>query len=346
MVSDFQPLMDRSKNAGENYAPTSFWQEGARQLIADFEANGLENFRQAGSPLMFFVPTYGFPGNALSKAQLNSLAAAMDGASPKQQAHVGAWLSGEAHALADYRAFVAGARTSAPELLNFSESNAGNPCEHFTFAGRQYSRSALNYLHAMIFLAQHTDTSELKTFLEIGGGFGTLGEILAKTRTADAFRYINVDIPPTCFASDYYLAEACKDTAILRCADAANAADLPIDQMAALAVLPNWQIEALQGSIDVFVNMISFQEMEPHVVSNYLKHVERLAPKWIILRNMREGKQKRTDKNPMGVVDPVLGEFYQAELPRYRLVAKDDQVFGYTTADGFHSDLMLLRWEN
>ena len=43
-----------------------------------------------------------------------------------------------------------------------------------------------------------------KVFLEIGGGFGTLGEILYSSNIKN-LRYINVDIPPLSLVSEYYL---------------------------------------------------------------------------------------------------------------------------------------------
>ena len=60
--------------------------------------------------------------------------------------------------------------------------------------------------------------------------------------------------------------------------------------------LPNWKIEDLRGSIDLFVNFISFQEMEPHIDSNYVLHVQRLSPNGVLLRNLREGKQLASGK--------------------------------------------------
>ena len=36
--------------------------------------------------------------------------------------------------------------------------------------------------------------------------------------------------------------------------------------------LPNWEIENLVGDIDLFVNFISFQEMEPQIVKNYAEN--------------------------------------------------------------------------
>ena len=71
----------------------------------------------------------------------------------------------------------------------------------------------------------------------------------------------------------------------------------------------SWQIEKLIGKIDVFINFISFQEMEPEVVKNYIKHVQRLSPKFILLRNLKEGKQIRT-KRSIGVLKQTKKKDY------------------------------------
>ena len=69
--------------------------------------------------------------------------------------------------------------------------------------------------------------------------------------------------------------------------------EINIQKLPKFTFLPNWRVEDLRGEIDLFVNYISFQEMEPHIVRNYAKEVMRLNPKFILLRNLREGKQKR-----------------------------------------------------
>ena len=74
-------------------------------------------------------------------------------------------------------------------------------------------------------------------------------------------------------------------------------------------LLPNWKIEDLRGSIDLFVNFISFQEMEPHIVSNYILHVQRLSPKWVLLRNLREGKQLASGKKLVSIISADKGLF-------------------------------------
>jgi hypothetical protein len=117
---------------------------------------------------------------------------------------------------------------------------------------------------------------------------------------------------------------------------------IDIDTLPTATTLCSWQIEKLKGKVDLFVNFISFQEMEPHVVKNYLGHVARLGASWVLLRNMREGKQLRKD-DWVGVDTPILGDDYLDMLPCYELVERNVIPFGYRTVDGFHSELLLLK---
>jgi len=90
------------------------------------------------------------------------------------------------------------------------------------------------------------------------------------------------------------------------------------------------------------VNFISFQEMEPDVVENYLNHIKRLDTNWILLRNIREGKQIKTQSS-YGVKDPIKTQDYINMLSEYDLIETNVHPFGYQTVDGFHSELILLK---
>lgn len=109
------------------------------------------------------------------------------------------------------------------------------------------------------------------------------------------------------------------------------------------SVLCSWQIEHLVGNVDLFVNFISFQEMEPPVVENYMAHVRRLGARYVLLRNLKEGKQRRREGCSVGVDNPVMGDDYAAMLPGYEVVARNTLPFGYQTVDGYHSELQLLK---
>lgn len=326
------------------YRPTSFWAEASHKLAHEFEATGIENFRRGPLALSYFVPSYGPPTLGLTKDQVDLLTRTLSGEYPehsKGMLALNAYLSGQLNALADYRVLLAA--NSSPDALgltDFSESSIGNPIEQHCFDGRNYSRSALNYLLGLSFLKQHADLSTIKTVLEIGGGFGTLGEILGKA-PSKRLKYIDVDIPPTHFAADYYLKANFGSRTVNGFVDLEGRSSIEISDLPDFTVMCSWQLEKLKGQVDLFVNFISFQEMEPDVVENYLNQVTTLEARWVMLRNMREGKQRRTAQS-VGVRTPVLSDDYIRFLPDYKLVQVTTAPFGYETVDGFHSELMLF----
>jgi len=337
-------LMDELANQSPLYQPGVFWQEASIDMMQDISKNGLASFRKLPSSLSFFVPTYGYPGNALSNETMQSWQAWLtEQALPqKQTSYIKQQISGYSAALADYRTFVASefACKSQPNLMTFSESQVGDPVEQFEIEGKYYSRSALNYLTGLSFLKKYLDFKEIKTVLEIGGGFGTLGEILHKTLPGT--RYIDIDIPPTLCCSSYYLQQVLGTDAVTTYQDTASSNRLEINQLKQVSVLPSWQIEKLHGKIDLFINFISFQEMEPEIVQNYLNQVTRLQADWVLLRNLREGKQQRS-QNRFGVDKPIFSEDYARMLSDYDLIATNVIPFGFKTVDGYHSELMLFK---
>jgi putative sugar O-methyltransferase len=331
-------------NQSQLYRPTSFWEEASRDLAAEFESIGIENFRQGPLALSYFVPTYGPPTLGISHEQVNWLVSSFKDAYPnnkKAQLALEAYLTGYLNALADYR--VLAAANPQPDdfgLNEFSEGSIGNPIEQFVFDGKTYSRSSLNYLLGLSLLKQHADFSAINTVLEIGGGFGTLGEILGKA-PRKGIKYINVDIPPTYFAAEYYLKSNFGTNKVASFDYIQAGGTINVSNLPDFTVMRSWQFEKLKGKVDLFVNFISFQEMEPHVVAHYLSIVTNLGPQWILLRNMREGKQKRTATGP-GVDNPVLREDYIRMLPSYRLCCLNVLPYGYRTLDSFHSECLVL----
>ena len=326
------------------YRPTLFWADASQRLAHEFEGTGMENLRRGPLALSYFVPTYGPPTLGLRKDQVELLTQTFQehhADHTKGKLALNAYLSGQLNALADYRVLLAAnSATDALGLTAFSESSIGNPIEQHCFDGKKYSRSALNYLLGLSLLKRHTDLSSIKTVLEIGGGFGTLGEILGKA-PSKGLKYIDVDIPPTHFAAEYYLKANFGSGNVATFSELEVQPEIEIRDLPDFTVMCSWQLEKLRGQVDLFVNFISFQEMEPEVVENYLVHVRNLNAQWILLRNMREGKQRKTS-NSVGVGTPVIGSDYIHLLADYRLVSVGTAPFGYETVDGFHSELMLF----
>ena len=329
------------KNISKLYRPSSFWEDAATKIKNEIDENGIENFRRLKTPLSFFVPTYGMPGNSFdNKIEKKIIEIIQKEGNKKQELYIKNWISGETQARSDYRVFSASLKNDLQfNLKNFSESSYGNPIEHFTFDNKKYSRSSLNYLLGLSFLNKYLDnTDKIDTVMEIGGGFGTLGEILSFSKNK---KYIDLDIYPSSQIALSYLKNIYGNSIN----ESLDITKSNISSLSKCTVLNSWNIENLEGQIDLFVNFISFQEMEPEIVINYVKHVIRFNPKWILLRNMKEGKQKQSLVNKIGVKTPVESSDYISYLKKfnYKLIGRNIIEYGYKTVDDFNSEILVFK---
>ena len=193
----------------------------------------------------------------------------------------------------------------------------------------------------MVFLKKKINNFTPKTFLEIGGGFGILGEIL-KHSGIKGLRYINLDLPPLSLLSEIYLSKVYSKNEITNTKKLGNQ-NIKISNLKKITCLNSWQIEKLKGKIDLFINFISFQEMEPHIVKNYLKKIIALKPKYILLRNLREGKQIKKE-NKIGVKKATKKKDYINFLKNYySLLSCDVEQFGYHTFDNYNSEVIIFK---
>ncbi len=325
------------------YLPGSFWKNALEEIKKCFLVNGISSFRKEEINLSFFVPTYGSPGNGFSFADSDRIYKTLKSSlNSKQKMQMQFLLDGTSHALADYRTFLSATKADkGMDLSKFSESKIGNPIEQFSFDERLYSRSALNYLLGLTYLKKIAPNFSPAKVLEIGGGFGTLGEIIGKT-FGTKFKYIDLDLPPIFLIAESYIKNCFNNQYSFFNHLENNTGVVEIDKLPSFTFLPNWRLEDLEGEIDLFVNFISFQEMEPDIVINYVKSITEMHPKYILLRNLREGKQKRKKGN-VGVKMPILKKDYLQFFDKYDLLGSNVLPFGFQTIDGFNSELLILK---
>lgn len=316
------------------WRPTNFWVPGVQSVLDDFEKIGPESFKQWPSR-GWFNPRYG------RRLDYRMMDAAFEALEPFDRNVTKPWLRGQLSGSADARrdfdvARVAWDRDRWPlDLEAHGESEVGNPPQRFALTGdadRRWGRAYLNYAMLMSGLSREVD-SVPRSFIEIGGGFGVLGE-LVMTHDAAA-RYVNIDIPPLLSVSSYYLSEIEPRTTLPN--------ELPAGpiEVGRAACVPTWRIPDVQGPFDVFVNSYSFQEMEPHVVANYVREVSRIGTEWIVSLNSRDGKRRASDDRPGGAIEPVTSAFIaeQFEAEGYRTIRRYGREFvGPTPAE-----LLIMR---
>jgi putative sugar O-methyltransferase len=328
----------------ESFKPTNFWSTGMKSILSDLNnPENLKKFRQLKSSTDMFVPTY---EHSLYKKHRKIIDTVFgvdytNQTKPEKDGLFGT-LSGYNIAKSDHRVFVATDSDAQPKVTHVSESRGGEPLEQYSFDSKNYSRSFFNYLLGVNFLKNNVDTSQLKSVFEIGGGFGTLGEILLKAD--EDFFYLNVDIPPVSAVSTHYLSEVFGAENVLSYKDSRELDVIDIDELKKkykCVILCPWQLPKLKGTVDLFVNFMSFQEMEPHIVANYVSYAEKHTDSYVLIRNSRHGKSVAQGSNKIGVKDPTKANDMYQMFKQFSLVKKDHMAFGQYAND-FVSEIACL----
>ncbi|MBW3568234.1 MAG: putative sugar O-methyltransferase [Proteobacteria bacterium] len=341
-MDELNLMLSDMETANEFYRPTNFWQSGLSSIIRDIETHGYERFREHESAHFFYVPLHSKP-TWRNRNRLVSLAIESLGILSKNTAsRLRRMLDGRESAYAEYLLFLA-ADTNSGLRLNVGESGFGGG-ERFEFDRKLYSKSFLNYLRGLTFLKKLTDTDNISSIMEIGGGYGTLGEILLKSRS-DGF-YLNVDIPPVAAVATRYLKQVFGDDAVLGYEQSRNMRAIDLDTLRgsyrALVLCP-WQLPSVKGSVDMFANFISFQEMEPAVVANYVSLVQPMVRHAVLLRNSVKGKTMAKQPGEVGVLEPTTTDDIIRAFDQFRVLGRDSAVFGYESRNGnFRSEVICM----
>ena len=170
-------------------------------------------------------------------------------------------------------------------LRRFGESPVGNPPQLYKMAGKRHgwTHRYLNYMTCMAALSQHVDAPP-RAVLELGGGFGVLGEFLLPR--SPEMRYVDLDLPPLLTVAAYYPRTLFGDRV-------ATAEDLPVgDRPPSLS--SNARSCRTGGSptcrdrSTFSWNTYSFQEMEPHVVAHYIDQVAAKDVEYVVSLNSRD----------------------------------------------------------
>ncbi len=296
--------MEQLCDADPLYAPTDFWQPGVRKLLGDLETRGLDSFKSWPSSHFFFYQLYAPVFTNAMVAEVMPLLRETNPRAPER------WYNGhlvgasEANRDMDI-ALGQQHRDCLPiDIEAHGESSIGKPPQHyrpFTKDGSAYGRPYLNYLKLLTGVSRYVDFP-VRSVLEICGGFGVMGEILMSSMPE--VQYVDIDIPPLGTVAHYYLANRFPERTLLSGLDTAKGTPVHLEPGGPSACLPAWELPKLTGQADLFVNAFSFQEMEPHVVSNYAKQIARLDTKLVVSLNTRAGKPMKAD-NAIGVQEQV-----------------------------------------
>ncbi len=279
--------------APDLYRPTHFWTHGVKQILQDIDKYGFSEFKRWPTARFWFYPkfAYGFWARCAETALTH--------VAPHREQKLFRKLpektTGRLSGIRDFDVLRALWNHDVwPTDFSFGENPCGHPGYLPSFTGpggARFNRAMMNYMLCLSMLSRHL-TERPRRFLELGGGFGALGEILYGLNRESM--YWNYDLPPLSVVAEYYL-----DTAF------------PDDEH---HVRSTWELPSHADPVDVFVNTYSFQEMEPHVVKNYVEVVNKISPEFILSLNSTNGKRRAKSAQGIGVVEPVTSSFIERQF--------------------------------
>ena len=202
----------------------------------------------------------------------------------------------------------------------------GNPQGIVNINGSLWSWNHLNCASLLADALREIPLGELNTIVELGTGLGRNVQMLARLRPdATIFCF---DIMPQVYVANQYLKTAMPD----RVLPIEQGIDLtPSEEDIArargkLVILPAWKMPEFRNlEIDLFWNTASFQEMEPHVVRNYLALVKDMKPRWISIHALPGGNywgEWRPGRG--GTKRPVTSSIYLDALAPEYICASDE----------------------
>ena len=188
------------------------------------------------------------------------------------------------------------------------------PSDTFQIKDHTIGASYLNSFLRLSSYETHVDFNSLSTVLEIGGGFGANAHTLL-TAFPNICNYIYVDIPPMLYVGTQYL-KSIYNSEVIDYSALCGVEDLNIkthSERKIYALCP-WQLEMLSGSIDLFYNSASFQEMSVDIIENYAKLINKLSNKntkmIVIGYECGEGEKAHQPEK----VSELLESFWDVEL--------------------------------
>ena len=178
----------------------------------------------------------------------------------------------------------------------------------FEYLDKNYSCNYLEMADRIDKLSKYFDFKNIKSFFEIGGGFGSNIHFLI-TNFPNIKKILYLDTVPNIYVGTEYLRHYYKDNVkdYLQLRDLKKISFSKSDELEIFCI-PPWLIEEVETEIDHFHNAASFVEMPKTVINNYVKFIRKFKTKEISLISY-DNIDLKTTFNP-----EELNSFFDNEL--------------------------------
>lgn len=210
-----------------------------------------------------------------------------------------------------------GERTGARPLEMFEPSLAGNPEDVFEVSGTRYTFRSLYYYLRYAYCCQFIDFESITLLVELGSGVGRQIEVIRKLHPH--IRIIAFDIPPQLYVCERFLSTVFPN-AVISYATTRSYDSLPDLPDGAIVICGTAKFPLIEHvRVDLFWNAVSFQEMEPEVVGNYLRYVDPAATA-VYLQQRMGGKELAERLGLPGVLHQTTLDDYRRGLPTHKMI--------------------------
>lgn len=210
-----------------------------------------------------------------------------------------------------------GEKVGVKSIDEFEVSLVGNPEDIIKIGKKVYTTSILHYYLRYVYCCKYIDFDNIEIMVELGGGSGKQIEVIKKLYPNISF--LLFDIPPQLYVCEQYLSAVFPDS-VVSYNDTRNMDVIPEKRKGKIFIFGNWKFPILEKvKIDLFWNAASFQEMEPEVVSNYLKYINNQANA-VFLQEVMSGKEVAIKKGNRGVLKQTKLKDYKNGLTNFRLI--------------------------
>jgi len=306
-------IQEEKKNNRKLYSSGPYWKNKNSRAILEIKKKGIDDFRglSAGigssysdNLILDIRNEYNLKGRIVGKLfSLPFLKKIFDTQLRVTKNHIESFLKNQAIVFENEK--------KVTDLLNkykFENTTEFGCVQKFNFMSREYSTHYMVMADRIENLSNFFNFKSIKSFFEIGGGFGANIHFLV-TNFPNIKKILYLDTVPNIYIGTEYLRKhfknKVKDYISLKNLDKIEFSN---DNDLEILCIPPWEIEKVNVDIDHFHNAASFVEMPKEVIDNYCKYIKKFNTKEISLISY-ENYNLKTTFNPES-----LNNFFDQKL--------------------------------
>ena len=213
-------------------------------------------------------------------------------------------------------AHIYGEKVGAKSVKDFEDSLIGNPEHIVEISNKVYTMRLLSYYLQYVYCYDYLNFNNIDIMVELGSGSGKQIEVIKKLHPDICF--LLFDIPPTLYVCEQYLSSVFPDD-VVSYRDTKLMDSIPEIHKGKILFLGTWKFPILNNEkVDLFWNSASFQEMEPDIISNYLKIINENSNA-VFLRASMGGSKVAEKKGEHGVIESINLDNYKNSLSNFKL---------------------------